>query len=53
MTDVGPCLEVYKDGLIHFYVPLEKNSEFFVPGVKCLESEEGVGDSNDEEKKDK
>ena len=53
MTNVGPVMEVYKDGLIHFYAPLEKNSEFFVPGVKYLESEEGVGDSSDEEKKDK
>ena len=45
---------MYKSGLIHFYVPLEKNREFLVPGVEYIESleeEEDVAD--DEEKKDK
>ena len=54
LTDkTGPCLEVYKDGLIHFFAPLEKKKEFYVPGVEVLESEEGAGDGSDEEKKDK
>lgn len=53
LTLAGPILEVYKDGLIHYYAPLEKNREFFVPGVEYLESEEGAGDGNDEDKKDK
>ena len=54
MTDkAGPVLEVYKDSLIHFYAPLEKNKDFYVPGVEVLEYEEGAGDGSDEEKKDK
>ena len=46
-------MEVYKSGLIHFYVPLEKNREFLVPGVEYIESLEEEDVADDEEKKDK